>query len=67
MLFDLFSICLFHDVFLNDKITNGNVISTHLYGLVQDCSVLIANGLEILQSCPKLSIADMQTNPHEIQ
>ena len=32
--------------------------STHLYshGLVQDCSIPIANELEILQSCAKLSI-----------
>ena len=35
---------------------NGKNIERHTDGLVQDCSVSIANALEILQSCAKPSI-----------
>ena len=39
-----------------NKFRNGVLVSEYIYGLVQECSISIANALEILQSCTKPSI-----------
>ena len=40
----------------SDKVVQQGLIGEHFDGLVQDCSISIANALEILQSCIKPSI-----------
>ena len=37
--------------------------SSHIDGLVQDCSISIAKALEILQFCTKLSILTIKNKP----
>ena len=39
---------------------------SYIGGLVQDCSISIANALEILQSCTKPSIISLKTIPGDI-
>ena len=33
-----------------------DIYVSHIYGLAQDCSISIANAVEILQSCTKPSL-----------
>ena len=49
------------DHMLNTKLSFDIFFHKYTDGLVQDCSNSIANALELLQSCTKLSISwDMQ-------
>ena len=43
--------------YINLKIVDNFKWNVHINGLVQDCSNSIANALELLQSCTKLSIS----------
>ena len=40
------------------RTNDGQVLIWHIDGLVQDCSISIANALELLQSCAKPSYDD---------
>ena len=45
---------------------NSSRTGDHFNGLVQDCSIPIANALEILQYCPKKSLCTVSTVPRSM-
>ena len=47
---------LHETVNIKSKSMTWDTIISYINGLVQDCSISIANALDILQSCPKPSI-----------